>query len=130
MIKKIKKYLLPAGQKKLKTHQKGEQAEFSLLYDDLEVGRLFFDGSEWIFKYSEDFIKTQPIKPLANFPDLMKTYKSESLWPFFSSRIPSLSRKSILKRIRKNDIDSSDLIALLKLFGANSITNPFRLEVR
>jgi len=130
MIKKIKKYLLPAGQKRLKTHQKGEQAEFSLLYDDLEVGRLLFNGSEWIFKYSDDFKKTQPIKPLANFPDLMKIYKSESLWPFFSSRIPSLSRKSILKRIRKNDIDSSDLIALLKLFGANSITNPFRLEVK
>jgi HipA-like protein len=130
MIKKIKKYLLPAGQRRIKTQQRDEQAEFSLLFDDMEVGRLIFDGTKWIFKYSDDFKKDQPIKPLANFPDLSKTYESESLWPFFSSRIPSLSRKSIVKRIKKNNIDSSDMIALLKLFGANSITNPFRLEVR
>ncbi|WKK75898.2 hypothetical protein QYS49_31560 [Marivirga salinae] len=65
---------------------------------------------------------------LANFPTLDKIYKSEELWPFFSSRIPSLALKNIQDKIKKKGVNENDYLELLSFFGKRTITNPFELN--
>jgi hypothetical protein len=62
-----------------------------------------------------------------DFPDPEKVYINEQLWPFFASRIPSLNHPFQLKMIRKANISKDDSVGLLRLFGNETITNPFRL---
>jgi hypothetical protein len=70
----------------------------------------------------------QGIKPLADFPDLNKTYENSELWPFFASRIPSTSRPRVKKILEREEIADNDLLALLTRFGKHTITNPFELH--
>lgn len=124
-IKKIKRFLTPSTHKSLTVEAK--DATFKLLLDSLEVGILRFTRDKWFFNYSEDFKSTQGIKTLAAFPDINKEYVSEELWPFFSARIPSLSRERVKKVILEEEIHENDLLALLNRFGKKTITNPFEL---
>ena len=126
VISKISKYLNPSGIRSLKVeHHKS--AVFNLLLGDLLVGYLKYEDDRWIFKYSEEFKESTGIRPLTNFPDISKTYVSDELWPFFSARIPSLSRSRVKKAVEKQGIDEDDLIGLLSRFGRRTITNPFEL---
>lgn len=127
MIQMFKKYLLPANQGKMKMDV-GKLHEFSLYFNDLEVGVLEYANDKWKFWYSEEFINTTGIKPLANFPTLDKKYVSEDLWPFFASRIPSLSRKRVKALVDAKGIKENDLLSLLKLFGTRTVANPYVLK--
>lgn len=126
MMDRIKKILLPAGQSKFRVEEKKTHA-FLLKFEDLHVGTLSFENNIWIYAYSQIFKETRDMKPLANFPDINKKYVSGTLWPFFASRIPSLSRRRVLNRANEEGIDKKDTISLLKLFGVNTLTNPFVL---
>ena len=96
--------------------------QFKLKYKELKIGTLTLDNGMWMFEYSEDFKNQNNITPLANFPTLEKVYQSNELWPFFASRIPSINQLMTMnKRIEKNEA------ALLKKYGARTITNPFVL---
>lgn len=128
MIQKLKKYLTPKSHRALKVEDTKKEAHFRLLLESIEVGQLSFNNNSWEFKYSDEFKKITGIKPLADFPDIDKTYNSTTLWPFFSSRIPSLSRSRVKNLIEKEGIPSNDLLALLERFGKRTITNPFVLE--
>ncbi|MCG8311441.1 MAG: hypothetical protein MI975_28895, partial [Cytophagales bacterium] len=68
------------------------------------------------------------LEPIVDFPDKNKVYVSDELWPFFSSRIPSLNRPSIKEILNKSNIDSTDIVELLKLFGQKTIANPYNLQ--
>lgn len=125
-LKKLKKYLNPGTHRNLKMEE-SKEATFRLMLDEIEVGRLMYANGKWVFNYSEEFKETQGIKTLAGFPDINKTYVSEELWPFFSSRIPSLSRNTVKNVIEKEGIKENDLLALLTRFGKSTITNPFKL---
>jgi HipA-like protein len=125
MIDKLRKYLTPSTHRKLKVEVK--EALFRLVLDELEIGRLQFVNEKWHFKYSDEFLETQGIKPLAGFPDINKEYVSDELWPFFSSRIPSLSRERVKNVIKNEGIEENDILALLNRFGKRTITNPFEL---
>lgn len=125
-LKRIKKYLSPSTARNLDV-QDQNSAAFLLMLDDLHVGTLSYDKGDWLFQYSEDFRETQGIKTLADFPDANKNYKSEVLWPFFISRIPSLSRKRFKKVVEQQGIAENDLLGLLAHFGRRTITNPFEL---
>lgn len=127
MIKNIKKFLNPSYNRNLKVKD-GKEKELQLMLDDLEVGRLLYKNGKWLFKYSEEFKETQGIKTLADFPDINKTYENEELWPFFSSRIPSISRPRVKKVLEKEGIKDNDLLTLLIRFGKHTITNPFELQ--
>jgi HipA-like protein len=127
MLKSLQKILAPSYNRKLKVN-KDQTAELQLMFDDLEVGRLKFENEKWNFAYSEDFKNTSGIKPLADFPDLNKTYENSELWPFFASRIPSTSRPRVKKILEREEIADNDLLALLTRFGKHTITNPFELH--
>ena len=100
-------------------------AEFNLLYKKLVIGTLKLNNGIWVFIYSNDFKKQEEISPITDFPDKNKTYQTSSLFPFFASRIPSLQRLKIQNIIADNFTKNE--VSLLKMFGKQSITNPYHL---
>jgi HipA-like protein len=108
----------------------GVNARFVLAYDDLEIGTLTLREGEWVFAYSEAFKAQGTIKPLINFPSKEKVYRSTELWPFFLHRIPGMGQPRVQNIIRKEQIDPTNPVALLRRFGEQTIANPFRLETR
>ena len=82
---------------------KNEEAKFILKVDTLCIGTLFCEKGDWYFKYAEDFKNhSDEYNLIVGFPDLNKTYKSNSLWPFFQIRIPGLKQPAI-QEILKNE---------------------------
>lgn len=124
-VKRIKEFLNPSGSEDFKVVN--QTAHFQLNLENQPVAYLNFENDHWSFKYSENFKETSGIKPLANFPDINKEYKSETLWPFFVARIPSLSRKRVKQAAEEKGIKDNDMISLLTQFGRKTITNPFEL---
>ena len=100
-------------------------AEFELNYKKVIIGTLILNNGFWIFSYSNEFKEQTRISAIVDFPDKNKIYKSSSLFPFFASRIPSLQRLKI-QNIISNNI-TIDEVSLLKMFGKQSITNPYQL---
>jgi hypothetical protein len=80
---------------------------------------------EWVFRYSDEFCRQSEIRPIVDFPDLRKEYRSRTLWPFFALRIPSPEQPAVRDFILKRK--KADEGILLKEFGERSIANPFRL---
>ena len=104
-----------------------ENAEFKLLYKNLVIGILRAAHGEWTFAYSDAFRVQPELKPLVEFPDLEKRYTSKHLWPSFVMRLPSLKQAEIQDVVRREGIDTSDEVQLLRRFGHRTIANPFEL---
>jgi HipA-like protein len=105
-------------------------ARFILMYQNLHIGTLEFDKGVWIFSYSDTFReqKTEKkVKPIVNFPDTTRTYKSSELWPFFTTRIPGLTQPQVQEIVKREHIDIHNTVELLQRFGRETITNPFLL---
>lgn len=108
---------------------KGETAKFILKVDNIRVGVLYFENGSWFFKYSDEFKNHAHIyNRIIGFPDLHKTYTSETLWPFFRIRIPGLKQPAIQEIMSKEKIDKSNEVELLKRFGHKTISNSYELE--
>ena len=107
--------------------EKPEMVVFKLIFEHLHIGTLSFEKSNWQFKYTEEFKKQKELVPIMDFPDVNKTYESENLWPFFVSRIPSSATPYVKKKIETSKISKESLIEMLKTFGENTITSPFKL---
>lgn len=109
---------------------KEESAIFKLKVDNLIVGTLRCEDGIWEFKYTEEFKERSDIYNLiAGFSDLNKVYSSDSLWPFFQTRIPGLKQPAVIEILNKENIDKSNEYQLLKRFGKKSISNPYELDL-
>ncbi|MDX2049025.1 MAG: HipA N-terminal domain-containing protein [Chitinophagaceae bacterium] len=107
-----------------------EEVKFILMVDDIRIGVLYCQKGEWYFKYTDDFKEhTDEYKLITGFPDLSKTYQSETLWPFFQIRIPGLKQPAIKEILEKEKIDKENEVALLKRFGRKTIANPYELII-
>ena len=107
---------------------KNEEAKFILKVDTLCIGTLFCEKGDWYFKYAEDFKNhSDEYNLIVGFPDLNKTYKSNSLWPFFQIRIPGLKQPAIQEILKNEKIDQANEVALLKRFGEKTISNTYQL---
>jgi hypothetical protein len=108
---------------------KSHNIVFILKVDDVELAKLRCSNGLWEFEYTDDFKKKyfKEYDRITGFPDLNKTYRKESLWPFFLTRIPGLKQPAVKEIIEKEKIDSNDEAALLKRFGQHSISNPYEL---
>lgn len=104
------------------------QAEFLLFLGNLLVGKLSVTEGHWRFEYSEEFKLKIDLRPLVEFPDLDKVYDNQDLWQFFASRIPSMEQPDVETVLENEKIDETDVVALLKRFGKQTITNPFVLR--
>ncbi|MCP4344535.1 MAG: hypothetical protein GY795_03290 [Desulfobacterales bacterium] len=108
-----------------------ETASFALTIDNIEVGILKCHSGEWSFKYSPSFKdKISEYRKIIGFPDLEKVYQSNSLWPFFRTRIPGLKQPAIKEIIERENINKENELELLKRFGKKTITNPYILNIQ
>jgi HipA-like protein len=127
MIEKLKKILWKVDGMEFTDNPAGSKGAFQLKYRKQVIGVLSYENNQWTFEYSDEFRKDQVINPIIDFPDPDKVYTNEQLWPFFASRIPSLNQSFQFKKIEKANIKRDDSVGLLRLFGNETITNPFRL---
>lgn len=106
-----------------------EQAIFELMIDRVKVGTLSCAQGAWTFFYAPEFKEVRNrYNLITGFPDLDKTYHSDTLWPFFLIRIPGLNQPAIRETIEIENIDAKNEVALLKRFGMYSISNPYQLR--
>lgn len=127
MIKKIAEFLKQSNHKDLKVST-DQRVEFNLYLPEIEVGKLVYKEGEWFFSYSESFKNSKDFEPIPDFPEKEKSYSDETLWPFFLSRIPSISRSRIKNTVEKENLDKTDILIMLDRFGKKTITNPYILE--
>ncbi|MCK9616673.1 MAG: HipA N-terminal domain-containing protein [Lentimicrobiaceae bacterium] len=127
MIEKLKKILWKVDGMEFTDNPVGSKGAFQLKYGKQVIGILSYENNQWTFEYSDEFKKNQVINLIIDFPDPNKVYTNEQLWPFFASRIPSLNQSFQFKKIDKANIKQDDSVGLLRLFGNETINNPFRL---
>jgi len=107
---------------------KDEAAKFILMVDGIRIGILYCEKGNWFFKYTDDFKNhSDEYNRIIGFPDLNKTYQSDTLWPFFQIRIPGLKQPAVQEILAKEKIDKANEVALLKRFGHKTISNPYEL---
>jgi HipA-like protein len=107
----------------------GVRAKFLLKYGTLIIGTLSVQDSVWQFDYSEEFKQDGQLRPLVEFPELDRSYKSADLWQFFAMRIPSAEQPEVEEILRREKILEDDAVGLLKRFGGRTIANPFELTL-
>jgi HipA-like protein len=128
MIRKLKNLIWKTeGMNDLDTPV-NSKGEFQLTYNNFVLGTLRFEQGNWYFEYSAEFKFQKPITPIIDFPDVEKKYQSDQLWPFFATRIPNLNQPFHEKKITTANINRKDAVSLLKVFGRDTITNPFQLQ--
>lgn len=125
LIDRLQEFFKSEDQEVELTTPKDSFAKFELNFQDLLIGTLEHQNGRWFFAYSEAFKAQDRIRPIVDFPDKQKIYHSEGLFPFFSSRIPSLQRLKIQKIVAPDF--TMDEVGLLKKFGKQSIANPYQL---
>lgn len=126
MLKRMKKAIWKVEGMEYKDSPVDQVAEFQLHYNDILIGTLTYSKGLWAYKYSDEF-KNHTLRPIIDFPDKYKVYKSPQLWPFFATRIPVINQPYHHKKIEKANAQIDDSVALLRIFGRNTITNPYRL---
>lgn len=126
MIEVLKKIWKVEGME-FKDNPAGAQGVFHLVLGNRVIGILSYLDNEWKFEYSDEFKKSKFTQPITDFPNIEKVYTNTQLWPFFATRIPSLNQPYQIKKIERANINKNDSVGLLKLFGNETITNPFRL---
>ena len=104
-----------------------EKIAIAVQLGGLPVGTLRAENGEWVFVYSAEFLKQNEIKPIVDFPNLNREYRSKTLWPFFALRIPSPAQAAVQEFMHNRGISEVDQGTLLKRFGRKSIANPFEL---
>lgn len=131
MFSKFRKYFSKGEDEDYSAHlPKDEKIAFNLTVDNITLGVLTCENSEWKFVYTDDFKQhQQEYTRIVGFPDLDKEYRSDTLWPFFRIRIPGLKQPVVQEIIRDENIDQANEAELLKRFGRHSISNPYELEV-
>lgn len=100
---------------------------FSVVLGQMEVGKLSRENGEWVFRYSDAFRRQDTVKPIVNFPNVERDYRSRQLWPFFLLRIPSVEQPSVKRFARKHGLSELTEAMLLRHFGRHSVANPFTL---
>jgi HipA-like protein len=127
MIRKIKSLIWKTEGMEALSTPVDSQGNFILALGDFKIGILRYEKGVWYFEYTSEFISKKPFAPIRDFPDTQKKYQASELWPFFATRIPSLNQPFHLKKIEKANIDKNNEVSLLKVFGKDTITNPFQL---
>ncbi len=83
------------------------------------VGELSRNGQyEFSYGHEIDEAIKQGFEPLISFEDIHKIYKSDTLFPTFTSRLPDRKRRGLEKILSKYDLKEYDAYKLLKRSGA------------
>lgn len=83
------------------------------------VGQLSKNGQyEFCYGYEVKNAIEKGFEPLISFEDINKIYKSDTLFPTFSSRLPDRKRRGIERILSKYGLNTFDEYKLLKRSGA------------
>lgn len=104
------------------------EGAFRLMLGALHVGTLERRDPVWRFAYTAAFRARTDLRPIANFPDVARTYESETLWPFFALRIPNVDSEAVRRVAEHDRVDVTSEVEMLRRFGRKTIANPFALE--
>jgi len=116
--------------KKMPHLPKEENETFILKVDNIQIAILHCENGEWQFKYTDEFKQNNDnYNLITGFSNLDKTYRSETLWPFFKTRIPGLKQPAVKEILEKENISEENEAALLKRFGKKTISNPYELDL-
>ena len=85
------------------------------------VGRLSLEDGQFVFRYVEEYQG----EPISAFPKIDREYRSDHLWPFFSVRIPPLSRDDMRDEVKSQVLDEGDTLQILGSIAKTSVTNPY-----
>ncbi len=129
MLDKLKKWFSRSEDEYAMHLPEKEKAFFILKLKEIEIGVLSCENGLWSFKYSEEFKynNIKNLKTIIGFSDIDKTYKSETLWPFFRIRIPGLKQPKVKEILKNENINILNEVELLKRFGKKTIANPYSL---
>lgn len=137
---RILKKLYPAWLIKGKTSQHPQNKEqdyhFVIKHHDLVVGKLYTEHENgkrfYCFEYSKDFkeqhAKANAVRKITGFKEF-KVYKSEALYPFFTSRMPDPNRPIIRETIAEKKIDKHNPLEILNAFGKKTLDNAFTVRL-
>lgn len=92
------------------------------------IGELRREGGTYIFTYDDAYVRNPRSTPIRAFPDMRKEYRHTELWPFFEVRIPALDRPEVKQLLIAHQIDPGDKMAVLRVLGRRTITNPYELR--
>lgn len=83
------------------------------------VGELSKNG-QYEFSYGHEIREAieKGFEPLISFQDINKVYKSDTLFPTFTSRLPDRKRRGLEKILLKYGLEEYDTYKLLKRSGA------------
>lgn len=105
--------------------RKEEKDYLYLIWKDPNTRRNFIVGqlsknSQFEFSYGYEVLDAMEkgFKLLISFEDIDKIYKSDTLFPTFSSRLPDRKRRGIEKILAKYDLEEFNDYKLLKRSGA------------
>jgi len=106
------------------------KATFELKIDKVVIGKLLCEEGEWKFMYIDEFTELRnQYNHIAGFSNLDKVYHNDTLWPFFQTRIPGLKQPAVKEILKKENINETNELELLKRFGKKTISNPYELDL-
>ena len=105
---------------------------FNVFWKKYAVGNLYItENQEYIFKYNLENVekaKQEGFSYIIGFKNINEEYKSEKLFPFFSSRIPPKNRHNLQSILRDLNLEEYNENQLLRKTKGKLFTD--RYEVR
>ncbi len=106
--------------------------KFDVLWTKHVIGNLYItDCKEYIFKYNLENVekaKTEGFSYIIGFKNIDKEYKSEKLFPFFASRIPSKNRHDIQEILKDLNVEKYDESLLLRKTKGKIFTDKYQVR--
>jgi HipA-like protein len=96
--------------------------------DDAVIGTLRLEGDTFVFEYDPGYANAPGAVPISAFPDIQKTYRSPTLWPFFAVRLPPTEREDVQAAMKKREIADDDVLRLLAELSRRGVSSPYRFS--
>lgn len=105
---------------------------FDVFWKKYDIGNLYItENQEYVFRYNLENVekaKEEGFSYIIGFKNINEEYKSEKLFPFFSSRIPPKNRHNIQNILRDLNLEEYNETQLLKKTKGKLFTDKY--EVR
>lgn len=106
--------------------------KFDVFWKKYVIGNLYItDGKEYVFKYNLKNVeeaKKEGFSYIIGFKSIDEVYKSEKLFPFFASRIPSKSRHDLQNILKNLNIEGYNESLLLKKTHGKLFTDKYQVR--
>lgn len=92
-----------------------------------DVGVVSREDGRFVFRYSEDFVRSG-LPPVPGFPRVTSDpYESANLWPFFLVRIPPTNRPDVARVLREHRVNEDDVFDVLRVLGRRAVASAYEM---